>query len=74
MKKIYKITEEEFAAIKDAIEAVLSRDYEFVTANNGEGRGTSMSKETFFEHLWEEFIIEGEKEHRPKEKVVLTGL
>lgn len=58
MRKKYIITEEEFGAIKEAIEAQLDLfAYKFIEANDGHGRATSMSKETFFEGLRGQFII-----------------
>jgi len=58
MKKLYQITEEEFNIIKEAIENTLSLwQYDFIEANDGNGRATSMSKETFFNGLKTEFII-----------------
>lgn len=58
MEKEWKITKEEFEAIKEAIGSVLGLyQYEFISASNQEGRETSMSIETFFETLKGEFLI-----------------
>ena len=64
MKKEWSITEEEFEAIKQAIESVLDLwHYDFIGAENEDGSGTSMSKETFFDSLEREFkIISNRKE------------
>jgi len=58
MQKKYQITEEEFDAIKSAIEETLNLEqYSFVGATDTNGRAISMSKETFFERLKGQFII-----------------
>jgi thiamine monophosphate kinase len=58
MIKKYKITNEEFEAIKEAIDSVLSLyQYDFISADSGEGSEISMSIKTFFEVLKGEFII-----------------
>ena len=58
MNKKYHITEEEFTAIKEAISSTLDLyAYDFIQANDSEGRATSMSKETFFESLKTEFVV-----------------
>lgn len=58
MTKKYIITEEEFEAIKKAIEnRLMLYQYDFVSASSEHGDEISMSKETFFEGLKGEFII-----------------
>ena len=58
MKKKYQITNEEFTAIQEALERVLALwHYSNIESNNGKGRCQVMSKETFFESLRREFII-----------------
>lgn len=58
MKKKYDITEEEFGAIKTAIENVLQLwHYDFIEANSENKDSTSMSKETFFDSLKMEFNV-----------------
>jgi hypothetical protein len=59
MQKQYKITEEEFEAIKEAISNTLNLwSYDIVVASDyDDTRSTSMNKETFFNTLKSEFII-----------------
>ena len=58
MNKEWSITEEEFDAIKQAVESVLGLwNYDFIEANDGFKNATSMSKETFFDSLKREFKI-----------------
>jgi hypothetical protein len=57
MQKKYEITEEEFNAIKEAIEDTLSLWQHDTIEALGEHSSTSMSKETFFEQLRGKFII-----------------
>ena len=58
MKKKYIIEQEEFDAIKTAIENVLQLwTHEFIEAKSEDGSATAMSKETFFEGLKAEFEI-----------------
>lgn len=58
MLKKYIISEEEFEAIKNAIENRLHLwQYDFISASNEHGSEISMSKDTFFEGLKGEFII-----------------
>lgn len=58
MNKQWKLTEEEFKAIKEAITSVLNLwHYEFISASNQEKHEISMSIETFFNALKREFII-----------------
>ncbi len=60
MKKIYKITQEEFDAIKDAVSNVLQLwQFEFIEASNENESSVSMSAKTFFDALSSEFIVEG---------------
>jgi hypothetical protein len=62
MKKTWKITEEEFEAIKEAITSTLSLwQYDFIEASTEDGRSTSMSVETFFDSLKREFLINSSK-------------
>ena len=59
MQKLFKVTEEEMKAIEKAVSDSLNLwNYDFIEANDGNGSGTSMSKESFFENLRSEFIIE----------------
>lgn len=54
----YLITEEEFEAISKAIEDTLDLwGYDFIEVNDGNGRASSMSKETFFKSLKNQFIV-----------------
>ena len=58
MKKLYQITEEEFEAIKKAIEETLHLwNYDFISASDEEENQILMSKEAFFKQLKEEFIV-----------------
>jgi len=58
MKKLYQITEEEFEAIKKAIEETLHLwNYDFISASDEDEASISMSKEKFFEQLKKEFIV-----------------
>ena len=58
MKKLYQITEEEFEAIKKAIEETLNLwNYDFISASDEEENQIAMSKEAFFKQLKEEFIV-----------------
>lgn len=59
MTKKWQITKEEFSAIQHAIESVLNLwQYEFIKAENEYDSSQSMSKETFFEALKREFLVE----------------
>jgi len=52
MKKKYTATKEEIEAVKEVISDILSLwNYDFIEANNEDGRSQSMSKETFFKEL-----------------------
>jgi len=58
MKKLYQITEEEFEAIKKAIEETLNLwNYDSISASDEEENQISMSREAFFKQLKEEFIV-----------------
>jgi hypothetical protein len=58
MKKQWELTNEEFEALKESITDVLDLwHYEFIEGNDGDGRSTSMSLETFWTNLRSEFII-----------------
>lgn len=58
MTKKYIITEEEFEAIKKAIENELQLwQYNIISASNKSGHELGMNKKTFFEGLRREFII-----------------
>lgn len=58
MLKKYIITEEEFEAIKKAIENQLHLwQYDIITASDENRHEISMSKDTFFEGLKGEFIV-----------------
>ena len=58
MKKLYQITEEEFEAIKKAIEETLHLwNYDSISASDEDESSISMSKEKFFEQLKKEFIV-----------------
>ena len=69
MRKKYIITQEEFEAIKEAIKNALELwNYSIIEAHDSIEplSGISMKKETFFELLKREFIIEDEKRIPPK--------
>ena len=58
MKKQFIVTKEEMETIKKAVSEVLDLwNYEFISASNESGSSHSMSKETFFQNLENEFLI-----------------
>lgn len=62
MKKKFELSEEEFSAIQEAISNTLSLwNYDFIEGNDGNESAMSMSKETFWKSLRDEFIINGDK-------------
>lgn len=62
MKKKFEISEEEFFAIKEVIVRILSLwNYDIIQATNHDGSKMSMSVETFFNALRDEFLINGDK-------------
>ena len=59
MTKKYHLTQEEFEALKKAIENVLHLwEFNFIKAHEENGAAMSMSKDVFFECLEREFVVE----------------
>lgn len=69
MEKHWKMTEEEFEAVRDAIKSVFSYRGQFIEANDGDGQGTSMSFQTFFSSLAQEFGLDEISSEKVKLKI-----